>query len=485
MAREIVGREAEKGILKKMLESQEAELVVILGRRRIGKTFLVNNLFEKEIVFTYEGTHNDKLNGQLQNFMLALGKAVNSPAPLAVPVNWSLAFNYLSSFLGTKLSAMRPIVIFFDEFPWIHTPRSGFLSAFTHWWNSWASKEPHLKVILCGSAAGWMTRNVIYNKGGLHNRVTRQVWLDEFSLRETAAFLSSRGVVLEHLQIVQLYMAIGGVPHYLKKVEPGESWGQFIDRQFFEKNAELRVEFNVLYQSLFDNADKHELIVKLLAAKRVGLSRTELIKMAGLTTGGTTSKLFDELEASGFISYYVPYGKTSSKGLYKLTDAYSLFYLKFVNRSRVSGKDSWHKIENSASYISWSGFAFEAVCYKHIQQIKQALSIAGVQVEVDGWRSVSQIEAGELEKRGVQIDLLLDRADKCINVCEIKYCADEFVIDKAYGAELDRKIRLFKEETKTKKTIFLTMITTLGTKKNIHYTGRVMKEVTLEDLFAN
>jgi len=485
MAREIIGREIEKRILEKVLESQEAELVAILGRRRIGKTFLVSNFFEKEMLFTFEGTHNNHLNDQLQNFALAMGMAMKVSAPLAVPLNWALAFNLLSGFLESKLTAGKPIVIFFDEFPWIHTPKSGFLSAFTHWWNSWASKMPYLKVILSGSAAAWMTRNVIYNKGGLHNRVTRQVWLDQFDLSETAGFLSSRGVTLNHLQIVQLYMVIGGVPHYLKKVEPGESPSQFIDRLFFEKNAELRREFDVLYESLFDNADRHELIVRILASKPMGLSRAELIKAAGLVTGGTTSRLFDELEASGFVSYYLPYGKTNNKGLYKLTDAYSLFYLKFVHRSRAFGADTWPKIENSPSYLSWSGLAFESVCYKHIPHIKKALSIAGMQVEVDSWRSAARVGAKAQEQKGAQIDLLLDRADKCINVCEIKYCADEYVIDKAYAAELDRKIKLFKEETKTKKTIFLTMITTLGTKKNIHYTGRVLKEVTLEELFRS
>jgi AAA+ ATPase superfamily predicted ATPase len=473
----IIGRNAEKNILKEMLNSKEAELLAILGRRRIGKTFLIRNYYQKYIVFECTGIHEAGLSEQLFNFSRSLQLAMQSSIPPATPENWVQAFTFLGDFLATKLKD-QPVVVLFDEFPWIHTAKSGFLTAFGHWWNTWASRQPQLKVVICGSAASWMIENILHNKGGLHNRVSRTIQLLPFDLKETEEYLISRGVKLDHYQILQLYMAMGGIPQYLKQVEKGQSAHQIIDKLFFEKNAMLKTEFSVLYRSLFDNASHHEAIVRELAKKAKGMSRAEVIKACGLTTGGTTTRLFDELEQSGFITQYIPFEKTSRDGIYKLSDEYSLFYLKFIDRSRITGTGTWHKIAESQSYNSWSGYAFEAICQKHLQQIKKALGIAAVYTETSGWRYTPK--KGEM---GAQIDLLLDRADHSINLCEMKFANREFTIDKKYANELDSKVNIFQAQTKIKKTIFPTMITTYGTKQNIYYTGRIMSEVKMEDLF--
>ena len=323
-----------------------------------------------------------------------------------------------------------------------------------------------------------MIENILHNKGGLHNRISRTIQLLPFTLKESEDYLISRGLKLDHYQILQLYMAMGGIPQYLKQVNKGESARQAIDKLFFEKNGMLKAEFNVLYRSLFDNARHHEAIVRELAKKASGLSRAEIIEACGLTTGGTTTRLFEELEQSGFITQYIPFEKTSRDGIYKLSDEYSLFYLKFIDHARATGAGAWHRIAESQSYNSWSGYAFEAICQKHIRQIKKALGIAAVYAEASGWRYTPK--KGE---RGAQIDLLLDRADHSINVCEMKYANGEFTIDKKYADELDNKARIFQAQTKTKKTIFPTMITTYGTKQNIYYTGRIVAEVKMEDLF--
>ena len=477
MSETIIGREEEKRILGKLLSSGEAELVAVLGRRRIGKTFLILNYFQKELLFEFAGVHDKSAAIQLANFCSALQMAMKLSMPIARPNNWHDAFILLSRFLEDNLND-GPKVILFDEFPWIHTPKSGFLSAFAHWWNTWASRKPSLKVIICGSAASWMIKNVLYDRGGLHNRVTQSIKLYPFNLKETQQYLISRGIVLDQIQVLKIYMALGGIPHYLKKIEIGQSSNQIIDHLFFEKDGSLRMEFEVLYQSLFNKASRHEAIVKELAKKRIGMSRSELIAKLNFKTGGTTSQIFDELEQSGFITYYLPFGKTNRDGIYKLTDEYSIFYLKFVRGRRATGKETWHKIAEGQSYISWCGFAFEAICQKHVPQIKQALGISGVYTEESTWRYVAQ--NGEI---GTQIDLLLDRNDHCINVCEIKFSKNEFIIDKDYAGEIDRKIRIFKDQTGTKKTIFPTMITTFGTKQNINYTGRITSEVVMEDLF--
>lgn len=475
---ELIGRDTEKKILGNSLVSKEAELIAIYGRRRVGKTFLIRNFYHKHLVFEFTGAHEAKLGDQLLAFSNALNTAMASKVPTAVPANWIQAFEFLTEFLKTKITK-DPVVVLIDELPWIHTPKSGFLSAFGQWWNTWASRQPLLKVVICGSAASWMIDNIIRNRGGLHNRVSQTIRLLPFTLGETEKYLQSRGVKLDRYQVLQLYMAVGGIPHYLKNINKGESATQAIDKLCFTKDGLLKKEFGSLYKSLFDHAEHHEAIVRTLSKKSKGMSRTEVINAAGLITGGWTTKLLEELEESGFITQYIPFGKTARDSIYKLTDEYSIFYLKYIEHAKSSGSGTWVKLSTGQSYTSWSGFAFEAVCQKHVQQIKQALGITGMYTENSGWRYIP----GKGEN-GVQIDLLLDRQDNCINLCEMKFANDEFTIDKKYAAELDTKAKVFKEQVKTRKTIFPTMITTYGVKENIYYTGRIVAEVKMDGLFG-
>lgn len=477
MAEKITGRQEEQKVLRAALQSKEAELLVIYGRRRIGKTFLIRNYFEKQITFEFTGTYEAGLPEQLANFSKALQEAMASAVPPAIPANWGQAFDFLTGFLKDRLGK-QPAVILFDEFPWIHTAKSGFLSTFEHWWNSWASRQPQLKVVLCGSAASWMIRHIINSKGGLHNRITRSpIQLMPFTLGETSDYLASRGIKMKPYQVLQLYMTMGGVPQYLKQVQKGESTQQVIDRLFFAPRAMLKIEFRNLYQSLFSDASQHEGIVRALAGKAKGLSRPEILAQCGLTDGGGTSRLFEELEQSGFITHYIPFEKTSRDTLYKLTDEYSLFYLRFVERTRVTGPGTWEKMVKGQSYNSWSGFAFEAICQKHLRQIIKALAIKAL-TEASPWRYIPK--KGET---GAQIDLILDRDDDSINLCEMKFASGVFTIDKKYAAELESKEQVFQQQTRTKKNIFLTMITTYGVKRNNYYDQQVQDEVVMEDLF--
>jgi hypothetical protein len=475
----IIGRDVEKKTLAEMLVSKEAELIALYGRRRVGKTFLVRNLYHKHMVFEFTGEHEAGFARQLTNFSTALKEAMRVAVPPATPASWQEAFRFLSDFLKGKI-AKDPVVVLFDELPWIHTPRSGFLSAFGHWWNTWASRQSLLKVVICGSAASWMIHNIINSRGGLHNRVSRSIRLLPFTLAETEQYLVSRGIKLDRYQLLQLYMAMGGIPQYLKQVSKGESVAQAIDKLCFARNGLLKIEFENLYKSLFAHAEYHEAIVRALSGKAKGMSRAEVIDACGFTTGGWTSDLFEELEESGFITQYIPFDKTARDSIYKLTDEYSLFYLKFIENSRATGAGTWLKVSAGRSYNNWSGFAFEAVCQKHVPRIKQALGISGVHTEASAWRYIPK--KGET---GAQVDLLLDRQDHCINLCEMKFAGAQFVIDKKYAGELDSKVKVFKEQTQTKKTIFPTMITTYGTKQNNYYTGRIVAEVVMEDLFVS
>lgn len=474
----IIGRDEEQKILRARLNTPEAELIAIYGRRRVGKTYLIRTYYEKEIVFEFTGIHSASSKTQLENFRDTLLTAAKSSTPLAIPANWLQAFSMLTAFTS-PLRKDRPAVLFFDEFPWIETPKSGFLKAFEHWWNTQASRMPHIKVVICGSAASWMIDKILNNKGGLHNRVTQTIRLLPFTLGETEKYLKSRNIILEKYSLLQLYMTMGGIPHYLRNINTGESPAQIIDRLCFSKDGFLRNEFKNLYAALFTNSLHHELVIRILANKANGLSRNEIIEACGFTSGGTTSKILNELEESGFITPYVPFEKKKKDSIYKLSDEYSLFYLKFIENAKDTGPGSWLRQFNTPLYSIWSGFAFESVCLKHVLQIRRALGIEGVLTNASTWRHKSV-----QEEQGAQIDLLLDRKDHCINICEMKFSNSEFVIDKKYANELDNKINVFRKETNTKSTLFLTMITTFSTKRNEYYLGRIQNEIEMQDLFS-
>ncbi|KYP16179.1 ATP-binding protein [Flavihumibacter sp. CACIAM 22H1] len=476
----VVGRKEETKILDHKLSTASPELIAVYGRRRVGKTYLIRTHLKEHIVFELAGIHEAKMDEQLKNFSLALGRAINSPAPIATAKTWIEAFYDLDKYLLDKIATKKPAVLFFDEFPWLHTHRSNFLRAFDHWWNSSGTKRANLKVVICGSAASWMIEKILNDRGGLHNRVTQTIRLLPFTLSETDAYLNYKGIQLDQYQTLQVYMAMGGIPYYLQHIVPGESAAQIIDRLCFTRNGPLRNEFKNLFESLFTHSDQHEKVIRALAQKAKGLTRGEIIIECELTTGGGTTKMLKELEESGFISTYIPFGKSVNESTYKLSDEYSLFYQKFIENAKATGEGTWLRQIQTHSYISWSGFAFESVCHKHSRQIKKALGIGDVLTEESSWRYLPS--KGSRDK-GAQIDLLLDRQDRTINVCEMKFAGDEFVIDKNYAEELDNKVNVFRRETGTKKALFLSMITTYGVRKNNYYTGRVMREVKMEDLF--
>ncbi len=320
---------------------------------------------------------------------------------------------------------------------------------------------------------------MLNDRGGLHNRVTRRMRLLPFSISETAAFLKQRNIKLDDYQVMELYRAMGGVPQYLKDVKTGESSAQAINRICFSKDGFLKNEFVNLFRSLFDESHHHTDVIRALAKKAKGLTRNEIIKQSGFTSGGGVTQVLEELTESGFITPYIPFDRKVKDSIYKLTDEYSLFYTRFIEPVKSFDKDAWQSLNESATWRSWSGYAFEAVCLKHISAIKRALGIEGVYTEVSVWR-----HQGNKKTQGTQIDLLIDRQDRCINLCEVKFANSEFVIDKKYANELDTKVRVFREQTGTRKAIFPTMITTYGTRKNDHYTGRVQSEILMADLFS-
>jgi len=474
----LIGRKEEQRILQKALTSSESEMVAVIGRRRVGKTFLVDTVCKDHLVFEITGLQNKPMKKQLRNFQDQLTEFSGATLPIKLPADWLEAFQLLRTYLKTVVGNQKK-VIFFDELPWLATHKSGFLSAFGYFWNSWATKQ-NIVVVICGSAASWMIQKVVNNTGGLHNRITKRIYLEPFTLAETATYLQSRNIDFNYYQIVQLYMAMGGIPHYLKEVENGRSAIQNIDAICFSKNGLLRDEFLRLYPSLFTNAEKHFAIVRALATKRQGLTRKELSRLAKISDGGGLSKVLKELLHSGFISIFPTLGKKQRGKLYRLTDEYSLFYLQFIENKEHQGKQIWQHLSQSPEYRAWSGYAFESICLKHIEQIKEALKIGGIYSFASSF-----YKQGSDTQRGVQIDLLIDRNDQVINLFEIKFYKEPYTITKAYADQLRQKMAAFRHHTQTRKQLFWVLLSTFGLNDNKHSLGLISQTLTIEDLFRS
>lgn len=467
----IVGRLREQAILKEVFENKKSELIAIYGRRRIGKTYLVREFYKQSIVFEVTGLFGASLQDQISNFTKEIRK--RSRRTLRdLPKNWLEVFSIFEMYLDT-LPKGKKKVIFIDEFPWMATAKSKFLMAFENFWNTYCTKRDDLIVVICGSAASYMVQKIIKNKGGLHNRISRKIRLLPFNLSETEQFLVKKGLKFTRYDVIQIYMALGGVPHYLEKLSKGLSVSQNIDKLCFSKDGLLNDEFNQLFISLFENSERHIKIIKTLASSNKGLTRNELIVKSKLPSGGDFSLKLEELVESGFVTDYPYYQNKKQLTLYRLSDEYSKFYLKFIDFNKNGGEGTWQKLSTSNSYQSWSGFVFETLCLKHISQIKKALRIDIIYTHETCWFN-----------ENAQIDLLIDRADNVMNVCEMKFYNSPFVIDKKYYNNLKNKISELQRVTKTRKNIFITMLTTYGIKENEYSNELLQSSLGMDVLFV-
>lgn len=474
----LIGREAEKVILRDALQSSEAEMVAVIGRRRVGKTFLIKKEYGNDFVFEITGLQNASVAEQLEHFNSTLSKYAQTDIPIEKASTWLEAFRLLTYILNKKLTETdSKKVVFLDEVPWMAKNDSGFITGLDFFWNSFAVNK-NVVVVLCGSSASWMIENLVNNTGGLYNRITRRIYMKPFSLAETKKYFQHKQFNFTHYEIVELYMALGGIPHYLKEVNGGKSVVQNVDNICFSDTGLLRDEFTKLYFSLFENAEKHMAIIRALSTSKQGLTRQKIVELAKVAENGNTTKVLEELEQSSFITSYHPFGKVKKDMLYRLTDEYSLFYLQFIENKVHEGSGIWQHLSQTQAYKTWCGYAFESVCFKHLPSIKKALGINGIYAV-----SATFYKKATAEQRGAQIDLLLDRADNVINVFEVKFHNAEITLNKDQSEALRRKLWTFAETTKTRKRLSLALITTYGLNPNIHSSGLVETVLTLEDLF--
>lgn len=474
----MIGRRKEIDELNSLYNSGKSELVAIYGRRRIGKTYLVDETFKGRITFRHAGLSpiddNKKgmLKAQLEHFYFSL--LIQGMPKSKKPESWLEAFYMLEKFLESADNGERQL-IFLDELPWLDTPRSGFITAFEAFWNTWGCHRDNLMVIVCGSANSWILDKLINNHGGLYNRVTYEIKLAPFNLAECEEFYKRKNVKMSRYDIAQSYMILGGVPYYMNYFQSGKSLAQNVDAIFFHKHGKLKDEYHRLFASVFNNPEAIEKIVEFLYNRNAGFTRSEIAVGIDVKDGAGLSQSLNALIASDFVIKYVPFGK-GKREHYKLVDPFCLFYLHFMNKKKGLEENFWQQNVSSPQIVSWRGFAYENVCFNHVKQIKKALGISGVITTHSAWSK------REDDKDGAQIDLLILRNDNVINMCEIKYYSNDFAVDKAYCQVLLNRQNLLLKEIPKKYSVHNTLITTFGLSYN-EYSGIFSNVITLDDLF--
>lgn len=482
----IIGRKKEQALLESLYFSKKAELLAVYGRRRVGKTFLITSFVQRKdcIFFHCAGIQKAAMKEQLEAFVNQISETFYEGLPIAPQKKWIQAFDVLTKAVA-KIPANKKIVLLFDEIPWMATSKSNFLEAFDYYWNRYWTQDNRLRVIICGSSASWIIENFIDNKGGLYNRVTRILEVLPFSLKDTSDFLHHKGIRLNKTQILELYMVFGGIPHYLSLIAKGMSAIQAVDELCFKKSGELVKEFDRLFSSLFVDGDKYAALIRIIGKYRYGVGQVEIVKANAHQTGGRLTARLKNLEEAGFIQEFVPYGHIDKGRYYKVIDEFCLFYLSWIEPNlktilkQTSGSGYWFSKTQLPEWKSWSGYAFEAVCYKHIPEIRRALHI-DVGAEIGHWRYSPRTKL----ESGCQIDLLFDRKDNAVTLCEIKYNAKPFIIDKTYAKVLLNKAAIFEKINSTHQQTFLALITVNGIKQNLYADDMVSQIVTLEDFFA-
>ena len=468
----LIGRKIEQQRLIEAYESDYSEFVAVYGRRRVGKTFLVRESFSYQFTFQHAGVANRGMCDQLDAFVDSLADCGYKTK--SRPKNWIEAFSLLKEHV--RLSKAKKKVIFIDEIPWMDTPRSGFVSALEHFWNSWASARKDILLIVCGSATSWIIKKVFRNHGGLHNRVTVRIHLNPFTLNECELYAKSRHLVLSRYQIALGYMIMGGIPFYWSQLKRSLSLDQNIDRMFFDEDSELYNEYRELFDSLFKHPEPYKKVVSALGMTRAGMTREDVLATTGLDDNGKLSEILENLQSCGFIRKYQAFGRKNG-AFFQLTDNYTLFYYQFIEGKSGQDRNYWSITANTPLRNAWQGLAFEQLCFAHLPQIKRALGITGVLTSAYSWRGKS-----EGATSGAQIDMLIDRADNIINLCEMKFSLREYALTTKDISSINNKIASFVEANKVKKAVHVTMVTTYGLEHNEHW-GDIQSEVTLEDLF--
>lgn len=468
----LIGRNEEQRKLLKAHNSEYSQFITVYGRRRVGKTFFIRETFKYKFTFEHSGLANTGIRGQLENWQSSMKY---HGCPVSRPKTWIEAFDQLKNLIISSREKRK--VIFIDEMPWMDTPRSGFIGALEGFWNGWASARKDITLIVCGSATSWIINKLIKNKAGLRGRVTTKIQILPFTLEECEKYASSAKLGMQRNQIVECAMIMGGIPYYWSFLDKGKSLAQNIDDIFFNENGELHGEYDELFSSLFKRPEPYVKIIELLGSKKTGMTREEIIG-CGITDNGKLTDILNDLEQCGFIRKYAAYGYQANHARFQLLDPYTLFYLQFIKGNLKKDERFWSHNIGKPIYNNWCGLAFERICLLHVNQIKQALGIAGVVSGVCSW----MVEKSE-QRPGAQIDLILDRDDNIINLCEMKYTRERFAITADYKDKVLNKRARFLEVADKNKGVHMILVSAQGAVRN-SYLDEFQKVVTIDALFA-
>ena len=476
--KDFIGREQEVDIIEKYYNSSKSEMVAVYGRRRVGKTYLIKKTMGKKFDFEFVGSHKTPAKVQREQFQNEINKWSHSTGN--IPKDWFAAFSNLKDYL-LSLNKKR-VVVFLDELPWMDTVNSNFLSAFSYFWNTRDSTKTLLKLYVCGSATTWMVDKLIGDQGGLYGRVSRPVYLAPFTLAETEQYLNKiKKMHYNKAQVLDAYMIFGGIPFYLDMLDNELPFTVNVDRLFYVNDAPLRKEYDFLFRSLFKKSVSYQKVVTLLSKKLSGLTREEISAGCKLE-GGDLTTILNNLNSCDFIRVYSCPNKKEKGKIYQLTDMFTLFHLRFVKRSNGQDKNYWTNIAGTGEANAWAGYAFEQVCLHHIDQIKMKLGISGILSDVYAWSEKAFVDSDGTRWKGGQIDLIIDRSDKVMNLCEMKFAQDEYTITGKYSDTIRERTSLFKKQMNTKKALRCTFVTTYGVKEN-SYSDIVDNQIMLDDLF--
>ena len=483
-----IERDSELKILEDEYSKKSSSFVAVYGRRRVGKTELVNRFFQTKecFLFSITGAYDSNLKSHLDNFADKFSLAFDYSLSEQNFKNWNEAFRALRDALS-EISTKKgcKIGLFIDELPWLaQVKKDGFKSALSLFWNDFASKRDDIMLVVCGSATSWIIEHIIDDSGSLSNRVTAIIHLKSFNLKETKIFLKAYGCKnISDEEVLRYYMVLGGVAHYLKMINCKQSFVENIQRIFFTQNGILRTEYNRLFRSLFKNFKIHELIVEYLATTWSGLTLSDLNKKQKLSSTSTLTNALKELEESNFITKKKKFGQNKRDRVYRLQDPFIYFFTKWVKKTATveifQNKNYFLRLYLSHKYKIWSGYAFENICHNHIVEIKKALGVEGVLTTTHYWRYLPI----DKNKTGTQIDLLMVREDSVANIIECKYHNQEFTITKKYAKELEDKVTIFNEQTNYKYSTQIAILTLNGINKNSYYNTIEVENIEIKKLF--
>ena len=481
----IIGREEELATISRLYTSERSEFLALYGRRRVGKSFLIEEAMENKFTFMTVGLFikvdkddAEKVESyrqqQLRHFYSSLLEYGLPEEGNPAPTNWLDAMNLLKKLLLSKRSRRK--VVFIDELPWLAGPQSSELvSELGFFWNQWARKRKDILLIVCGSATSWMIDNVIREYGGLYGRVTETIALKPFTLAECERYWEKRGFHLSRYEVALTYMVIGGVPYYMDSFRPDRTMADNINTIYFNKDK-ARQEFKDVYAGLYSSSEVYINVIRQLGKRFYGMSRTELLEALDKKGGGNFSDVLENLIDSGIIRSYTLYGSPRKQTVYQLMDFFTLFYLRFCENT---GFTSWRSVQRSKPFYSWAGNSFELLVVEHIQQLADALRIKEYATPFS-WSGDTP------DGDGAQIDLVIPAtAERADYICEMKFSEGKYILKEEDADDITRHIEALKNSSihKLSHSIYVVLVTSFGVTESKHR-SHLNDIVTLDSLFV-